>query len=244
MWDKGFGAPAPAAAAGERIHLICKSCGTQESVMVSVEGKKKVLAGEVLWRHCPHCVEETDWQAESVIQALLATKVSAPPLPVPPPPPVEMPALLRPSSLPAEEEEEEVEAEVEAPAAAAAASSAAAPAAEAAPINWADRRTSRRIQMKTRARVRRANGAEVVTPLNVSKGGIGFPSRASYALDEAIYVALHYTEGGEIFETSGIIVRLRVRSPLQLVVHFLAKYPRAQASSGRETSALRASSKS
>jgi len=53
---------------------------------------------------------------------------------------------------------------------------------------------------------------EVIAPLNVSKGGVGFESRLSYSLDEVVFVALHYREGGEALETPGTIVRVSQRS--------------------------------
>ena len=87
--------------------------------------------------------------------------------------------------------------------------------APAAPVHeptGAERRTTRRIQMKTKARVRRASGTmEIVVPVNVSRGGIAFESRASYELEEVVHVAMHYREGGEILETPGRIVRVSRR---------------------------------
>jgi hypothetical protein len=78
-------------------------------------------------------------------------------------------------------------------------------------LNGAERRTSRRIYIKTRARIRRASAssAEVVEPVNVSRGGICFRSRASYDLDEVIWVAMHFREDeGDPLETPSRIVRV------------------------------------
>lgn len=217
IWDRDFGGPAaPVPDNRERVHMVCKACGTQESVPMEPKDKAKALAGDILWRHCAQCVDETDWQAEVVILAQRATKsaavapaVAAPPLPPPPAPaaPVELPSILRPAAAPLP-----AVAAVTAPPPPPPPPAAPEPA-PAAPINWADRRSSRRIQMKTRARVRRQNDmTEVVAPLNVSKGGVGFESRLSYSLDEIVFVALHYREGGEALETSGTIVRVSKRS--------------------------------
>lgn len=76
------------------------------------------------------------------------------------------------------------------------------------PISWEDRRSSRRIQVKTRARIRRAVSTEIAEPINVSRGGICFESRASYELDEVVWVAMHYREGAENLETPSRIVRV------------------------------------
>lgn len=71
----------------------------------------------------------------------------------------------------------------------------------------AERRTSRRIQMKTKIRVRYSKAMEVVEPINVSKGGISFESQRSYALHEIIFVTMHYQAGTDQMETRSIIVR-------------------------------------
>jgi hypothetical protein len=224
IWEKDFGvAPDPVPDTRLRVHLLCKNCGTQESVQLEADEYASVAAGEVMWRHCAHCVEETDWQAASWLAeqrrlddqrkeeqkkeaqrraAAQAASAAAPavlrpaepaaPPPLPPPPPVEKaPEVI--VELPPEP----------APAA---------PAPPEAPINWAERRSSRRIQMKTRARVRRPdNRTEIVSPLNVSRGGIAFETAQQYGLDEMIQVALHYREGEQPLETLGSIVRVSPR---------------------------------
>jgi hypothetical protein len=210
IWDRDFGGPPePSPDLRERVHMVCKACGTQESVPMDEKEKAKALAGDIFWRHCAQCVDETDWQAEAVILAQRAVKSAAfapppppPPEPPPPPKPIELPSVLRAVAPPPPVEE--APAPPPPPPAAAPA---------AAPINWADRRSSRRIQMKTRARVRRQNDmTEVVVPLNVSKGGVAFESRLSYSLDEVIHVAMHYREGGEALETPGTVVRVSTRA--------------------------------
>ena len=64
--------------------------------------------------------------------------------------------------------------------------------------------------MKTTARIRRpvTEEAEVVVPVNVSRGGFSFESRLPYRLHEIIYVALHYHEGGAVLERLARIVRV------------------------------------
>jgi len=61
----------------------------------------------------------------------------------------------------------------------------------------AERRTSRRIQMKTRVRIRRDsdNASEVLEPVNVSRGGLGFESCRRFALHETLWVTMHYQPG-------------------------------------------------
>lgn len=71
----------------------------------------------------------------------------------------------------------------------------------------AERRTSRRIQMKTKIRVRYSKAMEIVEPINVSKGGISFESQRSYALHEIIFVTMHYQPETDQMETRSIIVR-------------------------------------
>lgn len=85
----------------------------------------------------------------------------------------------------------------------------------------AERRTSRRIQMKTKIRVRYSNAAEIVEPINVSKGGISFESLRSYALHEIIFVTMHYQPETDQMETRSIIVRA---APKQDVTSYGVKF--------------------
>jgi len=76
-----------------------------------------------------------------------------------------------------------------------------------------ERRVARRIAMKTKVRVRRDNvdDFEIVEPLNVSRGGVGFESVNEYQLDEIIWVIVHYEEekpDSEQIETRSTIVRV------------------------------------
>lgn len=184
IWEKDFGqAPPPEPDLRTSVHLVCKSCGTRESVRLEEAEKMRVLAGESVWRHCANCVDQTDWQSEAAFEEArqASAHTAPPPLPSalqrgisePPPPPP--PAAAAPAPV----------------------------------LTGAERRTSRRIQMKTTARVRRASGGmEVIAPTNVSRGGIAFTSRGSYELDERIFVAMHYRPGGEALETPGAVVRV------------------------------------
>jgi hypothetical protein len=72
-----------------------------------------------------------------------------------------------------------------------------------------DRRVSRRIQMRTRVRIRRDSdeSAEVVEPVNVSKGGISFQSRRRIELYETVFVTMHYQTEVIEMETRSLIVR-------------------------------------
>lgn len=71
----------------------------------------------------------------------------------------------------------------------------------------AERRTSRRIQMKTKIRVRYGKAMELIEPINVSKGGVGFESDRTYPLHEIVFVTMHYQPGTDQMETRSIIVR-------------------------------------
>jgi len=148
-------------------------------VPLDSEEQAKAVGGEVLWRHCSQCVEETDWQAESWLAEQRRLDENSVPRNGSPlrhrhlsllrrlnlwlslnPAPVREVIVVAPPPAP----EPQPVAEGSPPAA-----MAEAPAPP--PINWAERRTSRRIQMKTRARVRRPDGrVEIVSPLNVSRG--------------------------------------------------------------------------
>ena len=75
-------------------------------------------------------------------------------------------------------------------------------------IPWSERRTARRIYVRTQARVRRPSSSEVVAPVNVSRGGICFESRASYELGEVVWVAMHFREDAQHLETPSRIVRV------------------------------------
>jgi hypothetical protein len=79
-------------------------------------------------------------------------------------------------------------------------------------VSWTEKRASRRIYMKTRARIRRAgNRFEIVAPLDVSRDGICFTSPHRYALHETIRVALHYQDEEAPLETPASIVRVAQR---------------------------------
>jgi len=97
----------------------------------------------------------------------------------------------------------------------------AAPAAGEAPSLGAERRKARRIQMRTRARIRRESdgSAEVLEPVNVSRGGIGFRSSRLYARHEKITVNMHYQpEQPEtaMIHSHGMIVRAVAETGTQL----------------------------
>jgi hypothetical protein len=88
----------------------------------------------------------------------------------------------------------------------------AAPATGEALAEGAERRKSRRIQMRTRARIRRQSdgSAEVLEPVNVSRGGIGFRSSRLYVLHEKITVNMHYQPEqpeSALIHSHGMIVR-------------------------------------
>jgi hypothetical protein len=72
-----------------------------------------------------------------------------------------------------------------------------------------ERRTSRRIQMKTKVRIRRDsdNVAEILEPLNISRGGVGFLSCKRFALHETVWVIMHYRSDSTDMEMKSMIVR-------------------------------------
>lgn len=238
IWERDFGQPpAPVLDPTPRVHLTCKNCSTTESLPLETEAHSRLMIGEVLRRNCAKCGGETEWQAAAYLaelrrreeikreekrnfgvtgENLILTPAFLAALKSPPPPPlavdvepevkweepvVEPPRVVRPQPEPVL---------VPAPAAAVPAVPAAAPATTpTGPPNWSERRASRRIQMKTRARVRRPDGhVEIVAPQNVSRGGIAFESKVEYVLDNRIRVALHYREGEQVLETNGMIVRV------------------------------------
>ncbi len=86
------------------------------------------------------------------------------------------------------------------------------PAAAPAERPGSERRTSRRIALKTWVRVRRASDSEteLVEPVNVSRGGLCFQSIRQYDLHDIIWIKMHcdpeVPESGEM-ETRCLIVR-------------------------------------
>jgi hypothetical protein len=216
IWEKDFGVPKePVPDPRPRVHMICKVCGTIESVPMEEPDRQRALAGDEFWRHCAHCVEETDWQSEEWIAHLQRQKTAPPP---PPPAPVqhELPSALRPAPVAPEPPPPPPPVPpLPPPPPPVASKPAPAPAPEPPSppeVSWRERRSSRRIQMKTRARIRRSSGeAEVVAPLNLSKGGVCFDSVHPYVLDEKIFVVMHYREGEEALETPGSVVRVSPR---------------------------------
>jgi len=201
VWQLDFGLPAePVPDERLRRHLCCSHCGTRESVVLDTEAAANLEQTGRLMRHCRQCMESTEWRVEGEpVAAAAPVKEEAAPPPVAaprppvaaPPPPVAAPppaAAAAPVPVP---------------------QPVAAPAAEVPPpISWADRRGSRRISLRTRARIRRAASSEIVAPINVSRGGICFESRAACELDEVIWVAMHFREGEQPMETPSRIVRI------------------------------------
>jgi len=208
VWQLDFGLPAePVPDERLRRHLCCSHCGTRESVVLDTEAAANLEQTGRLMRHCRQCMESTEWRVEGEPVAAAAPvkeeaapppvaaprpPVAAPPPPVvaPPPPVAAPPPAAAAAPVPVPQPVAEPAAEVPPP------------------ISWADRRESRRIQLRTRARIRRAASSEIVAPINVSRGGICFESRAAYELDEVIWVAMHFREGEQPMETPSRIVRI------------------------------------
>jgi len=199
IWQLDFGLPAePVPDERLRRHLCCSHCGTRESVALDTAAAANLEQTGRLMRHCPQCMESTEWRVEGEPVAAPVKVEAAPPPPVAapsppvvaPPPPVVAPPPVAAPPPPVPQPETAPAAEVPAP------------------ISWADRRGSRRISLRTRARIRRAASSEIVAPINVSRGGICFESRAAYELDEVIWVAMHFREGEQPMETPSRIVRI------------------------------------
>ena len=91
-------------------------------------------------------------------------------------------------------------------------------------VRWDDRRTTRRIHVRTRARIRRPDLVEILEPINVSRRGLCFESDYSYELNSMVWVALHYQEDmPDILETPSRVVRIIPRengAPVRYGVHF------------------------
>ncbi len=199
IWEKDFGVvPEPEPELAIRVHIVCDVCGTRESVLLGDEQVDRLLDGEPLQRHCAQCVKETDWHSAVVVAQREPAQHAPRPAAVQSGPQAP-PSAPRPASAPPPG----------APGKAAARPAAQAPAAPPPLPSGAERRTSRRIHMKTDARIRRSSGGtEVLVPVNVSRGGIAFQSRAYYELEEVVHVALHYRKGAEPMEAPGRIVRV------------------------------------
>jgi hypothetical protein len=79
------------------------------------------------------------------------------------------------------------------------------------PISWEDRRSSRRVHVKTRARIRHPRSSEVIQPVDVSRKGLCFESDTLYELNSRVWVALHYRHDDvDLMETPSRIVRVSV----------------------------------
>jgi hypothetical protein len=77
-----------------------------------------------------------------------------------------------------------------------------------------EKRSSRRIYINARARIRRTDGrTEIVATLDASRDGLAFQSKQQYSLGELLQVAMHYRDGEEPIETPGCIVRVTPRAP-------------------------------
>ena len=91
-------------------------------------------------------------------------------------------------------------------------------------VRWDDRRTTRRIHVRTRARIRRPDLVEILEPINGSRRGLCFESDYSYELNSMVWVALHYQEDmPDILETPSRVVRIIPRengAPVRYGVHF------------------------
>ena len=63
--------------------------------------------------------------------------------------------------------------------------------------------------MKTKARVRldKSEKFEVVEPINVSRGGLGFQGPPTYALHDIVWVTMHYMPGTTEMEARSMVVR-------------------------------------
>ena len=91
-------------------------------------------------------------------------------------------------------------------------------------VRWDDRRTTRRLHVRTRARIRRPDLVEILEPINVSRRGLCFESDYSYELNSMVWVALHYQEDmPDLLETPSRVVRIIPRengAPVRYGVHF------------------------
>jgi len=212
VWQLDFGQATGAPEEGTQQHIECGACHTRECTRLSDEDINHLLGAGKLKRYCAGCMAETEWEEDSVVDArmLHGAHAAAASQPDPggdaPPPVAESAGIPGPAAAPP-----------------APGSALVSPAMDAAPRaepsvtdqllhaghSAADRRSSKRISLKTRARIRRVASSEVVAPINVSRGGICFQSRSSYELDEVVWVAMHYRdEDKNPMETPSRVVRI------------------------------------
>ena len=95
IWQLDFGLP-PEPVPDERLrrHLCCSHCGTRESVALDQDALASLEQTGRLMRHCPQCMESTEWRVEGepAVAAAPAKEEGAPPLvAAAPPPPVAAP---------------------------------------------------------------------------------------------------------------------------------------------------------
>lgn len=192
--------------------LECSLCQSRQIVHQSeIEADVYAIAQGILL-YCESCGNSTVWRRPTgTVVTRPAKPQSATPPPPPPPPPAPPVALDPVDSLPASSayvgspitrasEPAWSLAEKAAPVAVALPETPAeAPAPASIPAPW-DRTTNRRRSVRTRvtymACIRHADsGDEIVECDNISRGGLSFRSRKSYAVDSPIEIAAPYSPG-------------------------------------------------
>ncbi len=92
------------------------------------------------------------------------------------------------------------------------------------PLSARDNRFSRRVRVKTRARIRRPGSSEIVEPFDLSRSGVSFRSTLWYEVDSTVWVSMHYREDDPgLIETRTRIVRA-VRCPGDGLYHYGATF--------------------
>jgi len=208
FWELKF-PPPPQWQSGGNVALECSLCQARDTVdQTEVEADVYSLAGYIL-RFCPKCGTSTEWR-----QAGSETPMASPP-----------PAALVPTSIPAPTRPEVADEAVvpaapsfyssEAPEMIKTAASGAArttpvqvatpealprealpPAAAAVVARTVNRRRDVRTRVSFTACVRQeSSGEDIVECDNISKGGLSFRSRKSYAVGSSIEVAVPYSPG-------------------------------------------------
>ncbi len=251
FWELKF-PPPPGWPGGVNVDLECSSCQTRDTVdQTEVEADVYTLAGYIL-RFCPRCGTSTEWRKSAASTGTPPTVVHAPAatsrpvaskphadesVPMLDPEPLPSPSLSN-SSYAAESAELAVirsgrtsSAQVEVAPPVTGRQQALPPVATNVVACKANRRRDVRIRVSFIACIRQeACGEEIVECDNVSKGGLSFRSKKSYAVGSTIEVAIPFSPG-----TPPIFVLANIKHVESLNISSLFRYgaaytPKASAS--------------
>jgi hypothetical protein len=240
FWELKF-PPPPGWPGSVDVDLECTWCQTRDTVdQTEVEADVYTLAGYIL-RFCPRCATSTEWRHPTTSSAAPCPTQAATPNARPPNnKPRWSPASTEPgqacggaasaesaelavvrssraSAVPVEVAPPELEVPLALP-----------PAATLVVARQANRRRDVRAGVRFTACVRQGDSSdEIVECDNVSKGGLSFRSRKSYAVESVVEVAVPYSLGAPAIFVAAIIRHVELLSSGSLFRYGAAYAPRS-----------------